>query len=43
MKAWILFDRGDRLGARQEAMVVRSLAPHGAGSTYNERLLELLQ
>lgn len=42
VKARMLLDRGDSLGARREALVVRSLAPTGLVHHYNERLLSLL-
>jgi tetratricopeptide (TPR) repeat protein len=42
VKAWVLFDRGDRSGARREAMVVQGLVPTDLVRHYNERLLVLL-
>lgn len=39
LRAWMLFDRGDREGSRNEALQVERLAPTELVRHYNERLL----
>jgi len=43
LRAWMLFDRGDRQGSRSEALQVERLAPTELVRHYNERLLVQLE
>lgn len=43
LKAWVLFDRGDRSGSRREAQKVADLKPTELVRHYNDQLLRMIE
>lgn len=43
MNAWVLYERGDRSGARHQALEARRLAPTTLVKHYNDKLLQRLE